>query len=91
MTRISLWRGTSVGYAGREMDIWGRVLSGSMMGSWARLRGEVGKTRVTREFGLADETLRALVASPGKIPCVGLRAGLDRPEAQLWFTKAVIL
>ena len=67
-----------------------------LLGEWDARRAAVEGLRGTADYALSDVDLLAPIARPGKIFGIGLNyadhiaeTGRDRPEHQLWFTKAV--
>ncbi|MET0153935.1 MAG: fumarylacetoacetate hydrolase family protein [Candidatus Binatia bacterium] len=67
-----------------------------LIASWNELARKVESTTRSADYKLADVTLLAPVPRPGKILGIGLNyadhiaeAGMQRPEHQLWFAKAV--
>lgn len=70
----------------------------ALIGNWDSVKGEVKSIAAAADhvLPLADVTLNAPVGRPGKIFAIGLNyadhieeSGMDTPEQQVWFTKAV--
>lgn len=70
----------------------------ALIGNWESVKGEVEAIAAAADHALplADVTLNAPVGRPGKIFAIGLNyadhieeSGMDTPEQQVWFTKAV--
>lgn len=64
--------------------------------NWEKYYGAIGELDERPDHELVDVTLLAPVARPGKILCMGLNyadhvleAKLEKPENQVWFSKAV--
>ena len=64
--------------------------------NWSELSGAINALDRRADHKLADVRLLAPVARPGKILCMGLNyadhvleANLEKPEHQVWFSKAV--
>jgi ureidoglycolate lyase len=67
-----------------------------LIAAWGELSRKVEATKPTADYKLSDVKLLAPVPRPGKILGIGLNyadhvaeSGLQRPEHQLWFAKAV--
>jgi len=68
-----------------------------IIADWDRLKGAVASQAATREgTPLAEVTLQAPVARPGKILAIGLNyadhikeSGLETPKEQVWFSKHI--
>jgi ureidoglycolate lyase len=65
----------------------------SLIAAWEAFSPAIGAAR-GRDFDLDEVVLRAPIARPGKIFCIGLNyadhaaeAGLEIPKKQFWFTK----
>lgn len=70
----------------------------ALISNWESAKGEVEAIAAAADhvLPLADVTLNAPVGRPGKIFAIGLNyadhieeSGMDTPEQQVWFTKAV--
>ncbi len=94
-TGIGLVEGDAVTDLSKRIPGLGHDMS-RLLGEWDARRATIEALAGSADHRLSDVELLAPVARPGKIFAIGLNyadhiaeTGRDRPEHQMWFTKAV--